>query len=83
MEGYIEPSTHKSKWVRSEIEGYEANLKALSVLHHALSSDDLCRIGTLKAAQEAWDLIEKIHGCVSISLRDEMLLSEEQTSLRS
>ena len=80
VEGYTKPSTRPSEWVEFEVEAYEANHKALSALHHALSSDNLCMIGKLGTTKEAWEFLEKTHGSVSSSLKDESSLSEQNSS---
>lgn len=79
LKGYTKPSTPKSEWGRSEMEAYSANLKALNDICRALSSDDLYRVGALRTAKKVWDLIEKTYKSVSISSRDEILLSEKST----
>lgn len=45
--------------------------------------NEVCRIGGLSTAKEAWDLLEKTHESVVISSKDETISSEEDTSLRS
>lgn len=78
--GYMKPYTCPSGWRESEVEAYEANHEALSALHHTLSPDDLCRIGKLETAKEAWEVLEKTYRSVSSSSRDESSLSEQNSS---
>lgn len=61
LEGYSKPFTHRSEWIKSKVKAYKANHKALRALHHALSLDELYKIGMLGTANEAWDLIEQTH----------------------
>lgn len=82
-EGYTKPSTHPSEWVKFEVEAYEANHKAPSNLHHALSPNDLYRIGKLRTAKEAWEFLEMSYGSISNLSRDESSLSEQNSSPRS
>lgn len=83
VEGYTIPNTPKSEWGRSKKDAFSANLKTLNVIRRALNVDEVHRIGGLRIAKEAWDLLEKTYKSASISSKDEIMSSKEDTSLGS
>ena len=56
--GYVKPTTTKSKWDKAALALANANSKAINAIFCDVSPDEFHRISHVKTAKEAWTILE-------------------------
>ena len=56
--GYVKPTTAKSKWDKAALALANANSKAINAIFCGVSPDEFHRISHVKIAKEAWTILE-------------------------
>ena len=56
--GYVKPTTAKSKWDKATLALANANSKAINAIFSGVSTDEFHRISHVKTAKEAWTILE-------------------------
>ena len=56
--GYVKPTTTKSKWDKAALALANANGKAINAIFCGMSPDEFHRISHVKTAKEAWMILE-------------------------
>ena len=56
--GYIKPTTAKSKWDKTALALADANSKAINAIFCGVSLDEFHKISHVKTAKEAWTILE-------------------------
>ena len=56
--GYVRPTTAKSKWDKAAFALANANSKAINAIFYSVSTDEFHRISHVKTAKEAWTILE-------------------------
>ena len=56
--GYVRPTTAKSKWDKAAFALANANSKAINAIFYSVSTDEFHRISNVKTAKEAWTILE-------------------------
>ena len=56
--GYVKPTTAKSKWDKATLALANANSKAIDAIFSGVSTDEFHRISHVKTAKEAWTILE-------------------------
>ena len=56
--GYVKPTTAKSKWDKAILALVNANSKAINAIFCGVSIDEFHRISHVKAAKEVWTIFE-------------------------
>ena len=56
--GYVKPTTAKSKWDKATLALANANSRAINAIFYGVSPDEFHRISHVKTAKEAWTILE-------------------------
>ena len=56
--GYVKPTTAKSKWDKAALALANANSRAINAIFYGVSPDEFHRISHVKTAKEAWTILE-------------------------
>ena len=60
--GYVKPTTAKSKWDKATLALVNANSKAINTIFCGVSIDEFHRISHVGTAKEAWTILETTYG---------------------
>ena len=64
--GYIRPTTPKSKWDKVALALVNANSKAINAIFYGVSIDEFHRISHVETAKEAWAILETLYKGIKI-----------------
>ena len=56
--GYVRPTTPKSKWDKATLALANANSKAINAIFCGVSTDEFHKISHVEIAKEAWTILE-------------------------
>ena len=79
--GYVKPTTAKSKWDKVALALANANSKAINAILCGVSLDKFHRISHVETAKEAWTILETTYE-VTKKVKDTKLLPPNLKSLR-
>ena len=56
--GYVKPTTTKSKWDKAIVALVNSNSKVINAIFYGVSSDKFHKISHVKTTKEAWTILE-------------------------